>query len=139
MELTTFQSNTSVDGQLGRRQVESEWERLDKTMRRSARRGPSSATSISASLSAIHHRKDLNLLGLLAPRFSSPRFYLHDYWTWRGLGTSQPKSAAAVAAPNTCATMNPNTEFGAIPANVLERLRAMVTAGLAKEVDAVNQ
>jgi hypothetical protein len=35
--------------------------------------------------------------------------------------------------------MNPNTEFGAIPANVLERLRAMVTAGLAKEVDAVNQ
>jgi len=28
VEMTTFQSNTSVDGQLGRRQVESEWERL---------------------------------------------------------------------------------------------------------------
>ena len=66
----------------------------------------------------------------------------HEADAWpcgRGLGTSQPKSAAAVAAPNICATMNPNTEFGAIPANVLERLRAMVTAGLAKEVDAVNQ
>lgn len=32
VEMTTFQSNTSMDGRLGRRQVESEWERLDKAI-----------------------------------------------------------------------------------------------------------
>lgn len=32
VELTTFQSNTPMDGKLGRRQVESEWERLDKAI-----------------------------------------------------------------------------------------------------------
>jgi len=35
--------------------------------------------------------------------------------------------------------MNPGTEDGAIPAKLSVRLRAIVTAGLAKDVDAVNQ
>jgi hypothetical protein len=35
--------------------------------------------------------------------------------------------------------MKAGAEDGAIPANVLLRERAIVTAGLAKEVDAVNQ
>jgi hypothetical protein len=34
--------------------------------------------------------------------------------------------------------MNAGTPAGAIPANVSERARASVTAGLAKDVDAVN-
>jgi hypothetical protein len=35
--------------------------------------------------------------------------------------------------------MKPETPVGAIPANVSENERAIVTAGLANEVDAVNQ
>ena len=35
--------------------------------------------------------------------------------------------------------MNSGMSFGAIPANVFERLRATVIAGLAKLVDEVNQ
>ena len=36
-------------------------------------------------------------------------------------------------------TTNSPTEAGAIPAKVLENIRAMVTAGLAKLVELVNQ
>ena len=35
--------------------------------------------------------------------------------------------------------MNMGTDSGAIPANVLLNVRATVTAGLANEVEAVNQ
>jgi hypothetical protein len=35
--------------------------------------------------------------------------------------------------------MNAGADEGAMPANVLERLRATVTAGLANEVDDVNE
>src|SRR6516165_9786468 len=45
----------------------------------------------------------------------------------------------AANAPTSCAKINPGTLPGAIPANVSDSERAMVTAGLAKEVDAVNQ
>ena len=38
-----------------------------------------------------------------------------------------------------CAAMNMGTDAGAMPAKVSDRLRATVTAGLAKDVDAVNQ
>jgi hypothetical protein len=41
--------------------------------------------------------------------------------------------------PSICATMNAATPPGAIPANVSDSARAKVTAGLANEVDAVNQ
>lgn len=41
--------------------------------------------------------------------------------------------------PATCPAMNSGTDAGAIPANESVRLRAAVTAGLAKEVEAVNQ
>jgi hypothetical protein len=48
-------------------------------------------------------------------------------------------TAAAASAPASCAAMNAGTDAGAIPAKVLLSDRAMATAGLAKEVEAVNQ
>ena len=42
-------------------------------------------------------------------------------------------------AATICATMKPGAEDGAMPAKVSDRLRAIVTAGLANEVEAVNQ
>jgi hypothetical protein len=44
-----------------------------------------------------------------------------------------------MAAPINCATMKPGTWLIAIPAKVVVNPRASVTAGLAKEVDDVNQ
>ena len=41
-------------------------------------------------------------------------------------------------APTACAAMNPGTSIGLMPAKVSVIARAMVTAGLANEVDAVN-
>ena len=41
--------------------------------------------------------------------------------------------------PPTWAAMNTGTDDGAIPAKVLENIRPMVMAGLAKLVEAVNQ
>ena len=45
----------------------------------------------------------------------------------------------AAMAPITWAIINPGALIGAIPENVLVKLRARVTAGLAKDVEAVNQ
>jgi hypothetical protein len=45
----------------------------------------------------------------------------------------------AVNPPATCVAINPGTSQGRIPTNVLLSVRAIVTAGFAKEVDAVNQ
>lgn len=47
--------------------------------------------------------------------------------------------AIAVSAPAVCATRKGSTWAGAIPAKVFVRARAIVTAGLAKDVEAVNQ
>ena len=47
--------------------------------------------------------------------------------------------ATAASIPTSWARMNATTPEGAIPANVSESARAIVTAGLAKEVEAVNQ
>ena len=44
-----------------------------------------------------------------------------------------------MTAPATWLAMNAGAEAGAMPAKVSERLRATVTAGLAKDVEAVNQ
>src|SRR6516165_2794475 len=55
------------------------------------------------------------------------------------LGHSHTATATAASIPTSCATTNANTPAGAIPANVSDRERAMVTAGLANDVDAVNQ
>jgi hypothetical protein len=44
----------------------------------------------------------------------------------------------AATIPTNCAAMNAGTLVGAIPANVSESERAIVTAGLANEVEAVN-
>lgn len=45
---------------------------------------------------------------------------------------------SARRAPTNCAAIKARTSAGAMPANVFERERAIVTAGLAKDVDAVN-
>ena len=43
------------------------------------------------------------------------------------------------AAPTACMATKPATEEGAMPAKVSDKVRAMVTAGLAKLVEDVNQ
>ena len=45
----------------------------------------------------------------------------------------------ASAPPMSWATTKPGTLAGAMPAKVLDRVRPIVTAGLANDVDAVNQ
>ena len=45
-----------------------------------------------------------------------------------------PRSAAVI-----CAATKPTTEVGAMPAKVSVKDRASVTAGFAKDVEAVNQ
>ena len=51
----------------------------------------------------------------------------------------QPRTQAPASAPANWHMIKSGAEDGAIPANVSENMRAIVTAGLAKEVDAVNQ
>jgi hypothetical protein len=54
-------------------------------------------------------------------------------------GASHRNRAVADAAPANCAMTNPGASIGRIPAKVSEAERANVTAGFAKDVDAVNQ
>jgi hypothetical protein len=54
-------------------------------------------------------------------------------------GASQRKRTVAARAPSNCATIKPGVSDGRMPANVSVNPRASVTAGLAKEVEAVNQ
>ena len=56
-----------------------------------------------------------------------------------GGASSQPANAAAASAPASSAPMNPGRSDGRMPENVLVNERAIATAGLAKEVEAVNQ
>jgi hypothetical protein len=49
------------------------------------------------------------------------------------------ESSKPINAPQSCATTNPITWAGAMAANVLLSARAIVIAGLASDVDAVNQ
>lgn len=53
--------------------------------------------------------------------------------------SSHEQRMSASSAPTIWAMMNVGAELGAMPAKVSDRLRAIVTAGLAKEVEAVNQ
>jgi hypothetical protein len=50
-----------------------------------------------------------------------------------------PEMAAAPSAPMICAITNAGTWLMAMPANVVVKPRARVTAGLAKDVEDVNQ
>ena len=59
--------------------------------------------------------------------------------TGRSGGINQRNSRVAAAAPNNCATTNHGASAGRIPAKVSLAARASVTAGLANEVEAVNQ
>src|ERR1700719_3503843 len=54
-------------------------------------------------------------------------------------GNSALAATAATAAPNNCAAMKAGTWLMAMPANVVVNPRASVTAGLANEVEDVNQ
>ena len=55
------------------------------------------------------------------------------------VGCQNRARQTAVSAPITCMTMNMGALLGLMPANVLVSVRAIVTAGLAKLVDDVNQ
>lgn len=57
-----------------------------------------------------------------------------DFWA-----NNHPQTATAINAPMSCAAMNAGMCAGSMPENVFVKLRANVTAGLAKLVDAVNQ
>ena len=52
---------------------------------------------------------------------------------------SASSRAAPTTAPTSWAATKPGTEAGAMPAKVSDRARPMVTAGLAKLVEEVNQ
>lgn len=52
---------------------------------------------------------------------------------------SQRASMTAANIPTNCAAINAVTPAGAMPAKVSDNERATVTAGLANEVEAVNQ
>ena len=54
-------------------------------------------------------------------------------------GHKRGASATATSMPASCATMNAVTLAGAIPANESDNARARLTAGLANDVEAVNQ
>src|SRR5208282_4652261 len=54
-------------------------------------------------------------------------------------GNSAAATDAAANAPAICATMNAGTWLMAMPLNVVVKPRASVTAGLAKDVEDVNQ
>ncbi len=54
-------------------------------------------------------------------------------------GTTQLNNKVAVNAPAICDKMKPGTSAGRMPATLSVNARATVTAGLANEVEAVNQ
>ena len=54
-------------------------------------------------------------------------------------GINQRNSSVAAIAPPICARINPGASAGRIPEKVLLSARAIVTAGFANDVDAVNQ
>src|SRR5690606_20186815 len=56
-----------------------------------------------------------------------------------GAASSQLIRTAASTAPASSAAMKPGRSAGRMPANVSLNARAIATAGLAKEVEAVNQ
>jgi transcriptional regulator GlxA family with amidase domain len=71
----------------------------------------------------------------------APRSTSHNHSECVGFipGASQRNKIVAAIAPVNCAATNHGVSTGRIPANVSLRLRAIVTAGFANEVDAVNQ
>ena len=57
----------------------------------------------------------------------------------RGIGVERDDQCGAESGPTTCARTNGGTEVGLMPAKVSLNIREMVTAGLANEVEEVNQ
>ena len=54
-------------------------------------------------------------------------------------GISQRNKSVAASAPSNCTAMKPGVSMGRMPVKVSLIERARVTAGFAKEVEAVNQ
>ena len=69
---------------------------------------------------------------------ASPSWWAFE-WDMTGDGKNHWNRSVAQKAPATSAAMNAGASTSRIPANVFEKDRARVTAGLANEVDAVNQ
>ena len=55
------------------------------------------------------------------------------------VGNSERARPSAASAPANCAKINPGASMARIPENVLVNDLAIVIAGLANEVEAVNQ
>src|SRR5690242_3956874 len=83
-------------------------------------------------------------LQLSRPMITLTRRYRARYCAYSTLfisiaGISHRKRIVAAIAPASWARTKPNTSVGRIPVKVSLKQRARVTAGLAKEVEAVNQ
>ena len=90
---------------------------------------------------ALHeHNRDITI-AILAQEGSRPAEWATTTVsaTVGRFGINHRNKNVAAKAPAIWATMNGGTSRGAIPANVSDNDLAIVTAGLAKEVDAVNQ
>src|SRR5258705_11115864 len=86
----------------------------------------------------IGHRIEQRGRHLRAPRIVNARE--DDRRHPRGpAGESQRNNRTADSAPTTCAATNAGTSTRRIPENVPVSARAIVTAGLANDVEAVNQ
>jgi hypothetical protein len=55
------------------------------------------------------------------------------------VGVEHADGRECQSPPTSCATTNPGTDAGAMPAKVSEKMRPMLIAGLAKLVELVNQ
>ena len=78
----------------------------------------------------------------VAREFATPRSRVwrqRAHPTRSGFGHSQRATGRAASAPRNCAAMKAGAPDGAMPANVSVSDRASVTAGLANDVEAVNQ
>jgi hypothetical protein len=85
------------------------------------------------------HDAEAQILAMLAAKPAAPD--LANVRSLFALLANYPDLTVPVAAkaPAICATMNNGTSDGRIPAKVSDNERAIVTAGFANEVDAVNQ
>src|SRR5947207_2267533 len=90
--------------------------------------------------SVVHTGEEDRLHGRpLLPTMRSTSLATTRGATAGSVGTSQRKRTVAAPAPRSCAMMKPGASAGRIPAKVSVSDRATVTAGFAKDVEAVNQ
>lgn len=76
---------------------------------------------------------------MIAGLYLAPRGTITSCAAAGKVGTSHQNKTVAANAPKAWAATNAGTSAGRMPANVLGNARAMVSAGFAKDVEAVNQ